>query len=117
MFALRAIEAFNTGDREGFRDLFADDGNSIPFTAESNFDASPDQAWESFWSYLDSGWHGLRIEHAETHVQADSISIIGRFHATLVDDDETVASPATFIFGFAGGKITEFQIRLAAVAA
>ena len=109
--AQRTIDAFNRGDLQSFKALFAPDAEIVPLRAEmENTIFRGPGAAEEFFTATHESWDSPRVEVEEVHDGGDWLLGLGSFRARgRASGAEVRVSPA-WVVRFRDGAITSFHL-------
>ena len=108
----RAIEAFNSGDREPLREICSPRVRIVPLRAalEDTTYEGP-TAVDQFWEAAHEAWSEMRMEIDEIESEGDRVLARGVFRGTARTSGAPVETPTTFGFTFRDGLIDEIETR------
>lgn len=108
--ATRLTELFNAGDREGLRDLLADDAEIVPLRAalEGTVYRGP-SALDEFWAATYETWETIQMEIDEETLHGDRVLGIGRLRGRARHTSTDVDSPMAWVITFDGDKVARIQ--------
>ena len=108
--ARRLIELFNAGDREGLKEIAADDAEIVPMRAalEGTVYRGPN-ALDDFWAAIDESWETVQMDIDELTEHGERVLAVGRLRGRARETGMELGSPMGWVAAFRGDRIASIR--------
>ena len=108
--ARRALELFNSGDRDALAAVTAPNAEIVPMRAALEGTVfSGETAFAEFWEAIDDTWEYTHIDAEEILDCGEKVLIVGRLRGRTRSTEVEVDSPMGWVLAFDGDKVASLR--------